>query len=560
MAKTTQLSVNQITLSADGEQLLINFVPVNEAVTEKHILHLLQHSSLPRFKVNRQGVIDAVGSFENLLNNPDSDLSNFTPIVIADKFDAQLEVTISKDKMLASAEIQCAYGGEHISLAEIKSVCDNLNIRFGLIPKTILGLINTCKKAKPGKTFRVTIAKGKPAQDGSDAYFKKLVKTDNHRAHVPKRLDNGNVDMHDLGDTITVKPNTLLMEKVPATEGSPGKTVTAETIKQKQGQDKKYQLTDNVQLSEKNPLFLISKIQGIPISDGGFIRVDDVLLLTDIDVKTGNINYDGSVMITGDIHEGMKIDVTGDITVMGFIESATVHCGGDLTIKKSIIGHVKESSHDFSSEINCEGTLRGTIASYSRLNVGKEIIFTDQLLHCSVICKGSIHVHDENLRKGAIIGGDLHAAGNVITVNIGTEAGCKTLIDLTANFTELAQSRKQLIHEYQEFDTSIEKIQKAQQRAESLLDPKERKTTKQKLMQEKQALRDESDKVRYQLDTVKMQISDYYAQSYVIAHKELHSGTTVNIGEKSITTTQEHKVSQIILKEEKLQVTAYCKD
>lgn len=560
MEKTNHLSIKHISLSADGSQLLINFAFVSEQVSEQQLLQLLQDQSLPRFKVNEQGITDAIKSFENLHNNPESDLAHFSPIAIADIVDAQLEVSISKDKMFATAEITCAYGGEHISLAEIKTVCENLNISYGLMPKTILGLINTCKKAKPGKTFRATIARGTPPEDGQDAYFKKLVKTDNHRAHVPKRLENGNVDMHDLGDTITVKPNTILMEKVPATEGSPGKTVNGEVVNQKKGEDKKYVLTDNVHLSKKNPLFLVSNIQGIPIEDHGFIRVDDVLLLTDINVKTGNINYDGSVMVTGDIHEGMKLEVTGDVTVMGFIESASIKCGGDLTVKKSIIGRVKEHSHEFCCDISCDGTLRGVIASYTRLKVGKDVIFTDQLLHCLTECKGSIQVHDEHMRRGAIIGGELYAKGNISTVNIGTEAGSKTLIDLTANFADLAEKRKILNREYQQIDSIIEKFRIAQSRAESLLDAKQRKATKNKLMQEKQLYRDESDKVQHQLAEVKMEIADYYAQSYVIAHKALHSGTTVNIGEKTLTTTEGHKASKVCLLEEKLQVSAYQKD
>ena len=339
--------------------------------------------------------------------------------------------------MSAYAEITTAYGGQSISLSDMKERCADLGIKFGLIPKSMLRLINTCKQPGSGKTYKVNIANGKLPINGVDSSFVKLIDTDNHRKPKPVMLDNGKVDMHNLGKTIAIDANTLLMEQIPATDGPPGKTVLGETIEQVKGIAHPFAECKNVQVDPSNPLHLRSTSHGIPIDEGDFIRVDDILLLHGISVKTGNVDYDGTIVITGDVHEGMKVKTSGDITVMGVIESADIFCGGDLTTQMPIIGRQKKDTTSFSCEIECKGNLRGTIAQYTRFIVGKDLILDNQLMHCDTDCKGSVLVYNEAYSQGSIIGGVTRANNNVITTVVGTNAGNKTMIDLTGGFKQL---------------------------------------------------------------------------------------------------------------------------
>jgi len=559
MDKLESLTVDLISLSTDGTQLLLKVIPLSSTVTKESIVYLLQHRSLPRFKLNLEGVEEAVTKLSIIQNTELESDQEFESIAIADKKDAVLDVVISEDKMTAYAKITTPHGGKHITLADMKERCAELNLKFGLLPKSMLALLSTCHSSTAGKSFRVNIARGIPAVDGKDSTFKKCVKTDNHRKPQPKLLENGKVDMRELGKNITVDSGTLLMTKTPPTQGTPGKTVTAEIIEQTAGIDHDFVIGKNVQISPNNPLNLIASNHGIPIDDGDFIRVDDVLVLEQIDVNNGNVNYNGSIVITGDIKEGMQVKATGDITVLGLIESASITCGGDLSVEKPIIGHQKENESEFSCVIDCKGNLEGSIAQYSNLTVGKNLTMNNQLIHCNTNCKGSIMVHNDTFTKGSIVGGTTSADGSVLTTIVGTSAGNKTTINLLGEFRNLTATKKKYTHELQKARDALNITKQSESRADSILDKEKRQKLKQKLAKEKQSHRDQIDGIKKQLFDLKLKLSHYFATTHLTATNTLFSDASVFIANQTWTNTKELGPTIVAMVENKIELTPYTK-
>ena len=70
--------------------------------------------------------------------------------------------------------------------------------------------------------------------------------------------------------------------------------------------------------------------------------VDDVLLVQDVDLKVGNLRYEGSVYVLGDIRNNMSLECAGDIVVNGFVEAARIHCEGDLIVRHGIIAEARQ--------------------------------------------------------------------------------------------------------------------------------------------------------------------------------------------------------------------------
>ena len=67
MTQTVPLSIEQITLSPDGLNLLLLISPNNTSLCVKEIAQLLQHPTLPKFKLNIEGINEAVELFESLI-------------------------------------------------------------------------------------------------------------------------------------------------------------------------------------------------------------------------------------------------------------------------------------------------------------------------------------------------------------------------------------------------------------------------------------------------------------------------------------------------------------
>ncbi len=78
---------------------------------------------------------------------------------------------------------------------------------------------------------------------------------------------------------------------------------------------------------------------GLPrVVDNG-ATVDEVFTVKNVDLSTGHIIFKGSVVINGDVTEGMKVIAGGGRVYKGFVEGTLIEAGGDINVGGSIIGH-----------------------------------------------------------------------------------------------------------------------------------------------------------------------------------------------------------------------------
>ena len=72
---------------------------------------------------------------------------------------------------------------------------------------------------------------------------------------------------------------------------------------------------------------LTCDISGHVILENDKIFVSNVLELVNVDNSTGDIDYEGDVVVNGNVLAGFTVKATGDITVSGIVEGATVIAG-----------------------------------------------------------------------------------------------------------------------------------------------------------------------------------------------------------------------------------------
>ena len=115
---------------------------------------------------------------------------------------------------------------------------------------------------------------------------------------------------------------------------------------------------NNTAICSDDENLLIATTHGTPVTSGLGVTVEPVLILQDVGATSGPVIHEGSLIIKGDVAPGSKIHATGDITVIGFIESSTVKCGGNLYVSKGIIGEqIEEFSQDYTTQIECDGAI-----------------------------------------------------------------------------------------------------------------------------------------------------------------------------------------------------------
>lgn len=150
------------------------------------------------------------------------------------------------------------------------------------------------------------------------------------------------VNFRDLGEIFSVEAGVLLAEKHVGSQGKPGKKVNGDIITPPKPVACDVVAGKGVEVTSDGRK-VISKISGRPIAKklgkGFLIDVEPVLHKKgDIDIQSGNIRFKGDVVVQGNVCEGMTVQASGKINVMGMIFGAQIAAQGDITAVQNITG------------------------------------------------------------------------------------------------------------------------------------------------------------------------------------------------------------------------------
>jgi len=324
------------------------------------------------------------------------------------KKDASVKVLLEKGEVEAYIIVEQPYGGKDIEKEDIIKAIEEKKILYGIKNENIEKILNE-------KLYneKILIAQGDQPINGQDAQIIYHFKTET--GYEIKEGDFGRVDFKEIGFIQTVKKGTILAEKIPPTEGSPGKTVTGKVIQQKFGKDIKLNATKGAVLSEDG-LKVIADIDGSPFLKGNTIGVQPILVVEKVDFSTGNLNFDGSIKILKDVLPGFKISAKGDIEIGGFAEECEINCEGDLIIKVGI------NNKDKKYKVKCNGNFKCGYIQNTEVYCGKDIE-AEMIINSKVYSKGKIKVKHG---KGVIWGSEIYAAHGIECRELGSHFGAYT--------------------------------------------------------------------------------------------------------------------------------------
>ncbi len=477
---------------------------------------------------------------------------------LLERIDASIKITIESDEMEASAEVVTAQGGAHLSAKGILNAAQEAGVKKGFSKEHLIKLAQLAAKEAPNTNVSMKIASGKIAINGKNAEIKPLVESAQTRILKPKKREDGSVDMRDLGDIICVKVGDPLVKKIPLTEGKEGYTVTATPLSPEPGSDVELISGEGTGLSPKNENILLSKKVGLPKMIPNGMEVDEVYKIKTVTVATGNINFTGSVIIDGDVTEGMKVIASGDVTIGGFVESAIIEAGGDITIAGGIIGrkHDVEKTQivdiTMSVSVNANGNIYAKYCQYAQIKCGKDVRIENQLLHSILDVNGRVWVGKDEQANGKLIGGNTKVGTAVHAGIIGATAGSNTCINFEHKVVKLKA-------EIQEVDV-LAKVESAKSnelkgivnRLKKLPKDKAQPEMLTKAMASYQAGAKTLGKILNDKETLENELQDYMASVYVEATEKLYHGVELIVGDFNDRTRREYGPSKMIYQERKI--------
>jgi hypothetical protein len=475
---------------------------------------------------------------------------------IAIRRDAELVFEIAVDKMSVVAILTAAWGGAHLSANDVVKAAQEAGIVFGFQKEAIIRLVTTASKAEPGAHCREMIALGRPMAPGADSQFLSLYQGKDERDGTPVLLDNGKADLRDFGVIPSVAAGEALMRRVPPTAGIDGMTVDGEVTAATAGQAIEWEVGEGAAVSDHDADLMIAARDGMPRLLEHGMCVDEVFAVKTVDLSTGHIQFRGSVVINGDVHESMRVLAGGHVYIKGTFEGALVESGGDIQIGGAIIGHQLSQPVDgewLSTVVKARGNVQCNIAQYARIECAGQLSVNKQITHCHVNA-GSVLAGTGDKPQGKIVGGTLSVATTLLCGALGAPSEStvhlnfnRELDPLTERISSLRQSVNNIKQEMEQIRLSLEQL-KLQKPSSALQEMMKRLIADYDL--QKRAAMALIDDIK-KLEIHRAEIA---SKCQLHVFKNLFAGVEIRLLQDSILIKQQTGASKVLFVEQKLQL------
>lgn len=424
---------------------------------ENQFLSIRERDNKAYIKVEKEGF--DVMEFNNILTQtPRLNLTNFLSlrnalvdcsnkeIEIGD-VKPEIEISISSDDMECKVRFNMSedYLKDNKKEASTKAIhaLNKEGVNEGIIYDVFYGDIPSKKE--------VLIARGVLPIDGEDAVIN-LYDISERKPVIGK---DGRADFYDLNLIDVIQKGEWLGEKIPATEGQSGKSVTGNIVPAKKGKDKllRYDTFTVDEVIENGIHILRAKIDGAVIIENGKVKVDNHLIISrDVDYSTGNLDFNGFITIKGTVKDGFSVTAKNDIAILS-----------DMGIGAT--GKIES----LEGSIYIKGGVNGKGITFIE---AKKDVYTKYCNESNIIAGGKIDIGfysmDSELRaervfldnkNGRVIGGKINAKSQIVAGVIGSKYEKKTEVYVNG-FDRLAIKN--------EFMMLLEKYRKLLKYAEGL--------------------------------------------------------------------------------------------
>ena len=304
-----------------------------------------------------------------------------------------------------------------LSKNAIYAMLEDNDIEYGFIDENIELLAE-----KGSEAGEVLIAKGVQLEKGCDGSYD--MKWRKYEPPTPYERTDGTMDFATVDFVDMVKTGQPVAIYTPAVKGVDGRTVTGLIIEEKSGKDLP-KLTGKFLAVRPDGVTYVAKKDGYIIFDENKYRIDiqDVLVINgNINRLYGNVFYDGTVRVNGNVGEGTIISAKGDVIVTGYVQSSYISAGNKVVA----IGGINANDSGY---ICAQGGIYAEYIESSNIFAGEEVQ-ANYILNSNVTAGTEIVVKGS---KGVVCGGTLSAGYKVSVQTIGNRGFVKTVVVVGKN-------------------------------------------------------------------------------------------------------------------------------
>ncbi|MCR5733017.1 MAG: FapA family protein [Lachnospiraceae bacterium] len=363
-------------------------------------------------------------------------------------------ITIEPDEL--SASIRMVLIPEEITKEAVIRMLRDKNIVYGIKDDIVTELTEGKHLNEP-----VVIAEGKSPVAGDDGYYEFFIKTELNRE--PKVLDDGSLDYQDIEWFEQVNKDQKLVYYHDATDGEEGCTITGRFIPPQKGKQLSVLSGEGFRIEGDRKTY-VSNIDGIVEYKNDRLMISNVLRLKEVSAPMGNVIFNGSIDVSGNVQAGSYISADGDVYVNGVVEGAVIEAKGNIIIKQGINASKKGS-------VKADGNLSARFIETANVRVGGDIE-ANYILNSNVHCKGKIKISG---RKGSIIGGITYATKEITVQDIGNDVFTRTLVKVGLD-DEMVKEHIRYTKLVKDIDKELEVLEKLYSQMGQLFTDEQRKS------------------------------------------------------------------------------------
>ena len=342
-----------------------------------------------------------------------------------DRIDGQCRISLTADGLSASLHIVPPQnGGTPVTRDDVLKALAENGIGEGVLDEAVEAAVAA------GAVDGVTVARGRLPIDGDDGRIVPVLPE--ARSRVPRLDKAGHIDYRDLGEIPMVHAGDPLLRREPPTSGIPGRTLLGEVLPAKAGKDVVFAPNlAGTSFPPDDANLLIAAIAGQPVTVRGGMIVEPVYKVDAVSMSSGNIDFDGSVVVRGDVAAGMTIRATGDIEVGGVVEMASLEAGGNIVIKGGALGSLGRQAGGEEATRRCGQCFTAAYVQQARVEAGDSIFIDDMAMQSELMAIN--HIRVGNRKRGHIVGGSAHATLSITAKVIGAPTRVKTHLEIGVN-------------------------------------------------------------------------------------------------------------------------------
>ena len=356
---------------------------------------------------------EALAKLVEAYNVPGSELE----LALAERRDGSFTLEISTDALFAWINVVPACGGKAVMPDDIFTAFGEARLTYGFDP---LAVEKACQAVLPE---RLTVASGVAAKNGENTRFELLVA--DTRDRVPQVDAHGLIDFRELGAIPLVVAEQALMRRIPPTNGVAGHNVRGELLEPVPGRNEAFVdhlLGAYVDADDAN--LLRAAFNGQPVRCGNGVTVEQVLRVRNVNMVSGNITFDGTVHVDGEVLPGMKVHATGDIIVTGVVDGGELDAGGDIRVGGGIIAQ---------AQVKAAGSVAARFVENAQVYSGAMIAIDDMVLQSDLQAMNQIVIGIKAKQRGRLSGGSARAMLLLQVPVLGTPTGGVTRVQLGVN-------------------------------------------------------------------------------------------------------------------------------